>query len=78
MMWDSISEYLFLRSSVTTLRSKLDNLEYSLGSGSATPKQQYTAAHSGINTPLYINTKSSQLYDNGIDQSLLFSFLWTV
>ncbi|XP_022315115.2 uncharacterized protein LOC111119336 [Crassostrea virginica] len=54
-----------LRSSVTTLRSKLDNLEYSLGSGSATPKQQYTAAHSGINTPLYINTKSSQLYDNG-------------
>lgn len=52
-----------LRSSVSTLRNKLDNLEYSLGSGSATPKQRYTS-NSGVNTPLYINAKSSQLYDN--------------
>ncbi|XP_048763249.1 uncharacterized protein LOC125671519 [Ostrea edulis] len=53
-----------LRSSVSTLKNKLDNLEYSLGSGGSTPRQKYTP-NSGIHTPLYINAKSPQLYDNG-------------
>ncbi|XP_062578583.1 uncharacterized protein LOC134240506 [Saccostrea cucullata] len=53
-----------LRSTVSSLKNKVDNLEYSVGSGSVTPKQKYTS-HSGVHTPLYINAKSSTLYDNG-------------